>query len=334
MKKNNKKKLIVSALLVLLIIIIGSSYAVWTYTFTGGVNTISSSEISIDLLESNSEIINITNALPMGDNDGKTQTDTFDFAVTSKTPKTTVIGYILNIEKLSVDSGYTSFNDSDIKIYLEDYAGNQLLEPTKISDLDNYKFYSNLHNHDSSHVTIQDKFKLRTWIDGDVDLSSWTSTTKLQYKFKIGLSSTETTPLTVNAVVSGGTITGSTSKSLTPGGSATFTVSPTNSSSEAVVNCTNSQTGVVRNNRLIVNNVTNNTTCTVTYTPASTVLYTDGTLIINERPSDRSANISRHGAVHHVYEAMSESNQYHFDKYYTDNMGVVVWGSAPPCMGY
>ena len=186
MKKSNKKKLVVTLILVLLIMIIGVSYAVWTYSFTGGVNTISSSEISIDLLESNSEIINITNALPMSDNDGKTQTDTFDFAVTSKASKTTVIGYILNIEKLTVDSGYTSFNDNDIKIYLEDYSGNQLLEPTLISYLDNYKFYSNLHSHDTSHVTIQDKFKLRAWINPEnVNAFEWDQDTKLQYKFKM-----------------------------------------------------------------------------------------------------------------------------------------------------
>ena len=38
---------------------------------------------------------------------------------------------------------------------------------------------------------IKYKFKLRAWIDGEVDASNWNASTKLQYKFKIGLTSEE-----------------------------------------------------------------------------------------------------------------------------------------------
>ena len=193
-QSNNKKQLILTVLgvLVLIIAVAGISFAVWNYVFNGTlVNTISTNDISLDLLESNTNIISIENALPMSDNEGKAQTETFDFAVTSKTVKDIDIEYNINIQKLEVDNGYTSLNDNQIKVYLTDYSETQKVAPTLISNLTNYKLYTGKHSHDATHETVQDKFKLRAWIDGAVDASSWTSLTKLQYKFKIGLTSEE-----------------------------------------------------------------------------------------------------------------------------------------------
>ena len=193
-QKSIKKQLILTVLgvLVLVIAVAGASFAAWNYVFNGTlVNTISTNDISLDLLESDDEIINITNALPMSDNEGKVQTETFDFAVTSKTVKDIDIEYNINIEKLTVDNGYTSLNDNQIKVYLTDYNNTQKVAPTLVSNLTNYKLYTGKHSHDSTHETVQDKFKLRAWIDGSVDASNWNASTKLQYKFKIGLTSTE-----------------------------------------------------------------------------------------------------------------------------------------------
>ena len=193
-QKSNKKQLILTivGVLVLVIAVVGASFAVWNYVFNGTlVNTISTNDISLDLLESNENIINITNALPMSDNEGKSQTETFDFAVTSKTVKDIDIEYNINIQKLEVDNGYTALNDNQIKVYLTDYSNTQKVAPTLISNLTNYKLYTGKHSHDSTHEEKQDKFKLRAWIDGSVDASSWNADTKLQYKFKIGLTSTE-----------------------------------------------------------------------------------------------------------------------------------------------
>ena len=313
----SKKRLLPLLLAIIsLVMIIGGSYAVWNYNFIGNSNTISTADMSIEFLESNSNIITIENALPMGDNDGKSQETTFDFSVTSRTPKDAVFGYILSIEKLEVDNDATALNDNDIKVYLTDYSDNELVEPTLISELDNYKLYSNLHRHNNTNRDIQDKYKLRVWVNPEnVNAFNWNSSTKYQYKFKINVSSAETTPLTVNTVVSGGTITGSTSKEVMSGGSVKFDMTPTDSSSEGIVSCTNNQIGVLNDNKLTVSNITNNTTCTVTYTPASTVLYNDGTLIINEKASQRQSNITEHGAVTNEYEPMSNSNAYVFNWY-------------------
>ena len=195
--KENKKKLLltISLVLILIIAVVGISYAAWNYVFNGTLtNTISTPEVSIELLESNDNIINITNALPMSDNQGKAQTQVFDFVVTSKTTRDMDIDYTINIEKLSVDSGYTTLSDNQIKVYLTDNNNTQKVAPTLISNLSNYKLYKGTHSHDSTHNKVQDKFKLRVWIDQDVDASSWNASTKLQYKFKIGVNGEEKDP--------------------------------------------------------------------------------------------------------------------------------------------
>lgn len=53
-----------------------------------------------------------------------------------------------------------------------------------------------------------------------------------------------------------------------------------------------------------------------------TTLYTDGTFIINEKASDRAANIAAHGAVTNEYEPLSYDNPYEFA-----NAGARPWHS-------
>ena len=317
-KKKNKIIKILVPVFILILIAVGASYAYSNWSYIGGVNTISSQEVSIDLLESNSEIINITNAIPMTDEEGLAQTDSFAFAVTSKMSQEKVINYTVSMEKLTPDTGYTFLNDNKIKIYIEDFEGNEVLEPTLVSNLNNYELTKGFHDHDSSHVTVQNKYRLKVWIDqsAETDAQSWTPTTKIQYKFKLGVTAEDqqTVRHTVNVVVNNGTVSPST-KDVVDGDRAQFTLTPTNSTSDAVVSCTNSQTGTIRNNTLTVSNVTSDTTCTVTFSPASTVLYTDGTLIINEKASDRSTNITTHGAVTNEYTPLSNQNTYVLGSY-------------------
>lgn len=253
-KKQVNKKVLISIIgIIIAIALVGVSYAVWHYTFNGTLkNTISTNDISLDLLESNENIINIENALPMGCTEGKQQQETFDFAVTSKTTKDTKINYTISIQKLEVDNGYTALQDNQIAVYLTDYtetnellSGNYFSYPgcsapkteycwvskigsanacydtlqecqndtsrgsnscivsnfpggvegvSLVSQLDNYKLYSGTHVHNSTHNKVQDKFKLRAWIAPDVDASSWNASTKLQYKFKIGVNGEEKQP--------------------------------------------------------------------------------------------------------------------------------------------
>ena len=196
-KKVNNRNNVIRVLLsvaILILLITGISLAAYSWRFNGTLtNQISTTGIELDFLESQDNIINITNALPMTDEEGKYQHETFDFAVTSKTKSNTSIGYTLSIEKLAADTGYTLLNDSDIKVYLEDYDGNVLVVPTLISSLSNYQLYQGSHSHNSTTESVQSKFKLRAWIDESKtnDAKNWTTTTKLQYKFKINLSASQ-----------------------------------------------------------------------------------------------------------------------------------------------
>ena len=183
------KYLYIVLVLIGLALIVSGSYAIWSYNRTGGTNTINSTEIKLEFLESTGEIINITNALPMTDAEGILESEVFDFAVITKTTQNTSIGYTLKMQKLSADTGYTLLNDSDIKIYLEDFEGNALLSPTLVSGLSNYVLYTGTHAHSISNETVKDKFRLRAWIDSskESEAASWTAATKLQYKFKLAV---------------------------------------------------------------------------------------------------------------------------------------------------
>ena len=121
----------------------------------------------------------------------------------------------------------------------------------------------------------------------------------------------------VNAVIQGGGLAEgeSATKSVSGGSNVTFNLVPNSTGSSASVTCTNNQTGSVTNNILTVTNVSASTTCTVIFSSdsTSTVLYNDGTLIINENSTNRNSNITTHGAVVKEYEPMSNSNSYVFE---------------------
>ncbi len=190
-KKDKKKIVIASSIIVLLLVlIIGITYAAFDFSFIGNRNVIETGDISIEFLESN-DVITLTNALPTSDSNGKAQTNDFDFQVTTKASNGISLKYNLNIEKLAVDSGYTSLNDNQVKVYLTDENDNPLVGPTLISNLSNYNLYSKVNSHTEDSLEIKDKYKIRVWIDENVDSSSWNENTKIQYKFRIGLSSEE-----------------------------------------------------------------------------------------------------------------------------------------------
>ena len=192
--KNNRKLKAFTLVVFVLLALIGVSYAFFSYSFLGKENTIKTDDISIKLLESTSEVITVTNSLPMGDSEGIKQTDTgnvFDFAVETKTKQDRNLGYKLNIEKLGLDEGYNSLEDDQIKIYLTDENDNKIIGPVKISELDNYNLYEDMNIHNKDNSLQIDKYRIRVWIDKDVDASNWDENTKLEYKFKIGVGSSD-----------------------------------------------------------------------------------------------------------------------------------------------
>ena len=162
----------------------GISFAVWKYSFTGGLNSLSTAETELEFLESNNKIISLTNAAPMLDETGKTGGEKFDFQVRTKAPYDTSISYDLILEKLEVDSGKTALKNNEVKVYIEDFQGNVVLAPTKLSELNNYKLVSKTNNHSSTNKEIINKYRLRVWLDKDVDIFD---NQNKQIKFRINI---------------------------------------------------------------------------------------------------------------------------------------------------
>ncbi len=194
-KKNKKIVINICAVLALMLIVTGTTIAggYWSY-ISKDANSISTGEVSLTYLESTSEI-NLTNALPMSDNDGKLLSKKgakFEFAVTTNSDYSQVINYDINIEPLVVDTGLTGLDPSAVKVYLEDKEGNQLVSPVKLSELNNFNLYSTKHTHKKGGTKITSKYVLKAWIDKDVVASDWyneykSNNTKYQYKFRVNV---------------------------------------------------------------------------------------------------------------------------------------------------
>jgi len=94
--------------------------------------------------------------------------------------------YTFNAEGITYDH-YLS--DNQVKIYIEDYEGNIVLQPTFVSELakSDYILYTKTNIHNNDNEKINDKYKLRVWIDQTVDSSVWNENTNLNYKFRIGV---------------------------------------------------------------------------------------------------------------------------------------------------
>ncbi len=194
MLKGNTKKIVISIMIIIamLIIVIGVSFAVWRSTIlNGGKNSISTESVDLELLESGTNVISLDNALPMTDQEGIDQDEEFTFAVTTNTGRNTTMNYSIVLTKLELDTGYTALQDSEVKVYLEDYDETQLVAPTLVSNLTNYVIYQDSHTHSASNRKVTSKYRLRTWIDQSkaTAAQSWDTTTKLGYKFKITVNS-------------------------------------------------------------------------------------------------------------------------------------------------
>ena len=193
-EKTKKKKALIISIIALITLLIGTTLAIWTYNYVTNVSSINTGEVKIEFLESTSDVIAITNAVPLPDEDGKIQSDVFTFQVTTKAAKGKDLEYNLYIEKVGGPEGYTQLSDSNVKIYLTDYNDNSLIGPVKISELENYNLYSKTNTHTNGEE-IKNKYKLRIWVDESAENSyDWSTQNKLFYNFKIGVSTDKYEP--------------------------------------------------------------------------------------------------------------------------------------------
>ena len=180
MEKNHFKEILFSILgiFILIMLVVGVSFAVFSFSQTGQkLNTVTTGTINMSYSESESGI-NLVNALPMTDEQGKVLSGTdnvFDFTVDTTINGTgiTTINYAI-----TAVSSNSTVDNSAIKIYLtnmDNDADSGIIAPTKISNLSTTTG-SEAYNAPSGefillngtmNTSTSHKYRLRMWVADD-----------------------------------------------------------------------------------------------------------------------------------------------------------------------
>ena len=143
-----KKELVISVIgvFLLFIVVIGISYAVWSKTFIGTQeNSINTGYVSFSYTESDTNVIEIHNAVPIADDNGKILSgneEMFDFSVSANFAGVTSIDYEIYATPIiqTIDSEYikvylTDQNDNPVGIYADEPVPTyNLLEDSNVED--------------------------------------------------------------------------------------------------------------------------------------------------------------------------------------------------------
>ena len=178
----------VLSVLILIVAVFGISYSIWTQTFLGTQeNSINTGYISFSYTESDTNIIEIHNAVPTADENGKKMSgnkNMFDFTVSAKYAGTSSIGYEIYATPITqtLDSKYikvylTDQNDQPITGFDSVVPTYEELEDSTIED-SKIIYKSALTQSGASH-----DYRLRIWVSSDYD----TSETSKQFSFKVNV---------------------------------------------------------------------------------------------------------------------------------------------------
>ncbi len=169
-ENNSKTGVIIILVVTLLAIVVGLSYALWSNTFLGNkVNSIQTGSISFTYTEGQTNVIDITNGLPMTDTAGKQLSGTkgeFDFTVSSTYTGVDKIGYEIYATPIT-----STLSGDYVKIYLTDGSDNPLTGyqsstvPTYSSLTDSSISGSKkLYSGELTTSGASQDFKLRAWV--------------------------------------------------------------------------------------------------------------------------------------------------------------------------
>ncbi len=191
---NDKKKkltMIGLSIFALAIVTLGT-YALWSQISTTRENTISTGQVKMSYTEVNELTLN--NALPMKDEDGKKQTNYFDFSVSSYI-KTNAndnteqkLNYNVILEPLTVTNPLTN---NEVKVYLtkiENGTETEVTGPTTIDKLNQYVIKSQEETFSNNKGEVTTSYRIRAWIDYDVDASKFNNQShSYSYKFRVNV---------------------------------------------------------------------------------------------------------------------------------------------------
>ena len=202
-KENFKKYSTVYIVVLLLLVIVGVSYAIFAVTNLSDVNTINLGQISMSYTEPDNALV-LENALPMGDAEGIAQSNYFEFKV--MTHATTdaddsnglTIPYEINLGEIETDADKQALTKDQIKVYLtkvvsgseEEVVGPILLSNLTESSTSDLNIYQARDVHRNAGSEITTTYRLRAWIDENVDSSLFGSNI-YQYKFRVNINSSD-----------------------------------------------------------------------------------------------------------------------------------------------
>ena len=201
--KTNKKLLTAILMITLLLGLITSvSFAAYNFINDAEDNAMNLGQVSMTYTEPSNEVI-LKDALPKKDELGKNQEEYFEFSVMSHATTNTdddngvTIPYEISISKVEVGASKKELQDNQVKIYLTRLDGVSeidVLNPTLVSNLkqsdydsNGYKVYDGSDAHSNNSDSKTTKYRIRFWVDENVDVSNWATTNEYEYKFKVNV---------------------------------------------------------------------------------------------------------------------------------------------------
>ena len=197
--KGNKQLLMtICGVFLLLLLCGGVTFAIFNYSDGSGDNDINSGHISMTYTEPSNEYI-VENALPMKDGEAMGLANYFEFSVTTtaKTNESDDNGVSLPYEITITESEGNTLASNQIKMYLTEVEGEREIDhiaPTLVSNFEpslykdiGTKIGFKLHLHRNGNETVTTKYRLRAWIDFDVDATNWYKEDKYVYKFRVNV---------------------------------------------------------------------------------------------------------------------------------------------------
>ncbi len=191
MSDSKKKKLTMIGLSIFALAIVTlGTYALWSQISTTRENTISTGQVKMSYTEVNELTLN--NALPMKDEDGKKQTNYFDFKVLSYI-KTNAndntkrkLNYNVILEPLTVTN---ALSNNEVKVYLtkiENGVETEVITPTTIDKLNNYILKSQEETFSNNKGEVTTSYRIRAWIDYNVNPDKFNNKS-YSYKFRVNV---------------------------------------------------------------------------------------------------------------------------------------------------
>ena len=202
MEEDNSRKVFLSVLgvAILLVAVVGVSFALYSTGATGKDNSISTGTITMSYTEP-SNGINLTNALPISDAEGKSlkgEGNVFTFTVSATASGTVTVPYEINITK---DSS-TTLADGAVAVYLtkgtttetEVVAKKLMSQVVTTANKstyrpDSYKLYSTNVVYQNGTVKTGEAtttYNLRIWVDANADADK---IREKEYKIKVNVDS-------------------------------------------------------------------------------------------------------------------------------------------------